>query len=109
MINANILINNYYMRKCGIQIEKVLINEDGKLRTYLKIKIQFGFEKYLDLIIFEMENVSQNFRISQHKLKIEIGRYMYTKPFTPAYLGLCGNCNLIRSYNKRPMGLNALT
>ena len=90
VINTNI---NQVYEKLWHKNREVLINEDGKLRTYLKIKTHFGFEKYLELInSFQNRKCVTKFRISQHKLKIEIGRY--TKPFTPANQRICDKCNL---------------
>ena len=65
-----------------------LINENGKLRTYVQIKTNFGFEKYLD-IIKEHKNrrYITKFKISSHKLKIEAGRY--TRPITPLNERIC--------------------
>ena len=50
--------------------------KEGKLRTYFKIKTNFGYENYLSII----KNVEQRrglskLKISTHKLQIEIGRY----------------------------------
>ena len=70
-----------------------LIREDGKLRTYLKIKTNFGYEKYLDILndFFNRKSLTR-FRISNHKLKIELGRY--TKPYTPLDQRICEKCDL---------------
>jgi len=69
-----------------------LINENGKLRTYVQIKTNFGFEKYLDLIK-EPKNrrYITKFKISSHKLKIESGRY--TRPITPLNERICDRCD----------------
>jgi hypothetical protein len=49
---------------------------EGKLRTYLKIKTNFGYENYLSIIKnFEQRRRLSKLRISAHKLQIEIGRY----------------------------------
>ena len=49
---------------------------DGKLSTYITVKNNFGFEKYLDKIQnFEKRRTLTRFRISAHKLAIETGRY----------------------------------
>jgi hypothetical protein len=46
------------------------------LSTYLTVKNNFGFEKYLDKIKnFEQRRTLTRFRISTHKLAIETGRY----------------------------------
>ena len=75
-----------------VQTQK-LIAEEGKLRTYLKIKCNFGYEKYLDMIKeFNKRKCFAKFRVSNHKLQIELGRY--TKPLTPSDLRLCDKCDL---------------
>ena len=64
---------------------------DGKLRTYAKIKSQYGFENYLNIIKkFELRRCLSRFRISSHRLQIEIGRYQGT----PAHMRFCSKCNL---------------
>jgi hypothetical protein len=69
-----------------------LINENGKLRTYVQIKTNFGFEIYLDFIK-EPKNrrCITKFKISSHKLKIESGRY--TRPITPLNERICDRCD----------------
>ena len=47
----------------------------GKLDTYTKIKCNFGFEKYLNSENFALRRDITRFRISSHRLNIEIGRY----------------------------------
>ena len=70
-----------------------LINENGKLRTYVQIKTNFGYEKYLDLIDeSKTRKTVTKFKISSHKLKIEFGRY--TKPLTPIEERLCDKCDM---------------
>ena len=50
--------------------------------TYLKLKCNFGFENYLHILSdFNQRKSFTKFRISNHKLKIETGRY--SKPITP--------------------------
>ena len=51
-------------------------NEKGKLRTYGLFKRSFSREKYLSVIVKpHILKCFTNFRISSHKLEIEIGRY----------------------------------
>jgi hypothetical protein len=46
------------------------------LITYITVKYNFGFEKYLDKIKnFEQRRTLTRFRISAHKLAIETDRY----------------------------------
>ena len=47
----------------------------GKLDTYTKIKCNFGFENYLNSENFALRRDITRFRISSHRLNIEIGRY----------------------------------
>lgn len=69
------------------------INEEGKLRTYLKIKCNFGTEKYLDILNdFHKRKCLAKFRVSNHQLKVELGRY--TKPETLLHLRICEKCDL---------------
>lgn len=49
---------------------------DGKLCTYFKFKQNFGFENYLNIIKdFGQRRIFTRFRISAHRLQIELGRY----------------------------------
>ena len=82
----NIYIKTWYDNR------NQLIVENGTLRTYLKIKTNFGFEKYLELITdSELRRSITKFKISCHKLKIEVGRH--TKPKTPLEDRICDRCN----------------
>ena len=59
---------------------EIIKNEKSKLRTYAVFKTQIGFEKYLS----EIKNVSvrtqvTKFRLSNHRLNIEVGRYNKNK------------------------------
>jgi hypothetical protein len=48
---------------------------EGKLCTYLKVEHNFGFENYLTIIKnFEQRKIFTRFRISAHRLRIELGR-----------------------------------
>ena len=52
------------------------------MQTYLKLKCNFGFKNYLHILSdFNQRKSFTKFRISNHKLKIETGRY--SKPITP--------------------------
>ena len=69
-----------------------LINENGKLRTYVQIKSNFGFEKYLDLLKEQKKRRSiTKFKISSHKLRIESGRY--ARPLIPLNDRICERCD----------------
>ncbi len=77
------LLNNWYHHKdC---------NKDGKLRTYFKIKDHFGFENYLTLVKnFDQRKAISSFRISAHRLQIELGRFSNT----PLSERICKNRSL---------------
>ena len=71
----------FYKNKWYVKRNK-LLDENGKLRNYLKLKWNFGFENYLHILSdFNQRKSFTKFRISNHKLKIETGRY--SKPITP--------------------------
>ena len=75
-------IDNWYSSRA--------VYEDGKLCTYLKVKQNFGFEKYLNLINkFDIRKSITKLRISAHKLIIETGRYSKI----PRADRLCNKCD----------------
>jgi hypothetical protein len=54
--------------------------KEGTLRTYFKIKTNFGHENYLSIIQnFEQRRRMSKLRISAHKLQIEARRYQGTQ------------------------------
>ena len=70
---SNAILNKFFINEWNKNKEKF---SDGKLSTYLTVKNNFGFEKYLDKIMsFEQRRTLTRFRISAHKLAIETGRY----------------------------------
>ena len=80
----------FYKNKWYVKRNK-LLDENGKLRTYLKLKCNFGFENYLHILSdFNQRKSFTKFRISNHKLKIETGRY--SKPITPLEERICEKC-----------------
>ena len=80
----------FYKNKWYVKRNK-LLDENGKLRTYLKLKCNFGFENYLHILSdFNQRKSFTKFRISNHKLKIETGRY--SKPITPLENRICEKC-----------------
>ena len=69
-----------------------LINDNGKLRTYVQIKTNFGFEKYLDLLKdSKKRRCITKFKICSHKLGIESGRYV--RPLIPVNERICNICD----------------
>ena len=80
----------FYKNKWYVKRNK-LLDENGKLRTYLKVKCNFGFENYHHILSdFNERKSFTKFRISDHKLKIETGRY--SKPITPLENRICEKC-----------------
>jgi hypothetical protein len=70
---SNAILNKFFINEWNRNKEKF---SDGKLDTYITVKNNFGFEKYLDKIKnFEQRRTLTRFRISAHKLAIETGRY----------------------------------
>jgi hypothetical protein len=60
------ILNKFFINEWNKNKEKF---SDGKLSTYLTVKNNFGFEKYLDKIMsFEQRRTLTRFRISAHKL-----------------------------------------
>ena len=69
-----------------------LINDNGKLRTYVQIKTNFGFEKYLDLLKdSKKRRCITKFKICSHKLGGESGRYV--RPLIPLNERICNRCD----------------
>ena len=69
------------------------MNNSSKLRTYKTFKTVFGTEPYLiNSKLFRVRRLITKFRVSNHRLEIEIGRY--TQPKTPLEDRICKNCDL---------------
>ncbi len=69
------------------------IGKSSKLRAYRTFKTVFGTEPYLiNSKFFRVRRLISKFRVSNHRLEIEIGRY--TDPKTPLEERICKNCNL---------------
>ena len=78
--------NNYF------KLWKNQLKHSSKLAFYETFKEFYEEEKYLNVITnFEQRQQFTKFRISNHKLAIETGRY--TKPITPRDKRLCSLCN----------------
>ena len=70
------IVKGYYTALWKKQLD---IHKDGKLRTYVTFKCNYGFENYLSIIRhFEQRKCITRLRISAHKLQIESGRYQGT-------------------------------
>ena len=64
-------------------------NSSSKLRIYGLYKTNIGYEKYLDQIGSKKIRIEiTKFRLSNHKLEIEVGRYKNT----PSHLRFCHFC-----------------
>ena len=73
---CNTIVKQHYLELWTKQAHSL---KEGKLRTYSKIKTNFGYENYLSIIKnFEQRRRLSKLRISAHKLQIEIGRYQST-------------------------------
>lgn len=60
----------------GLWYKQKSLLGDGKLSVYTNIKHNFGYENYLTIISdFEQRRKLTQFRISAHRLRIELGRY----------------------------------
>ena len=72
-------------------VKKYQQNESGKFRTYVLFKCHFEFEPYLQQIRdFKVRQSLSKFRLSNHNLPIERGRYC--KPMTPKDERYCQEC-----------------
>jgi hypothetical protein len=61
-------------------VRETTISNSGKLRNYFQFKCKFGCENYLNLIKdFKQRQAFLKFRISNHRLQIETGRYIKPK------------------------------
>ena len=70
LIRGKLLENWYNSRNAKL---------DGKLCTFLKIKDHFGFESYLSSVnSSDKRKALCRFRISAHRLQIEVGRFSRT-------------------------------
>jgi hypothetical protein len=86
-----------YYNLCGIGSQHSNISK-GKRGVHIKItgmqdsnQDNFGFENYLHILSdFNRRKSFTKFRISNHKLKIETGRY--SKPITPLENRICKKC-----------------
>lgn len=75
-------------------IKKYEMEDKGKFNTYVSFKNVFGYEGYLDKICdFNLRRSLTKFRLSNHGLQIERGRY--TRPLTPREMRLCEKCSVV--------------
>ena len=72
-------------------VRETTISNSGKLRNYFQFKCKFGCENYLNLIKdFLKRQAFLKFRISNHRLQIETGRYI--KPKIAPEDWICEKC-----------------
>jgi len=91
---TNNIINNYHesMKKQYFKAWKSYLTQSKKLKLYELIKTNYETEDYLDTIRnFDQRRHLTKFRISNHKLAIETGRY--GKQRIQANQRLCIFCN----------------
>ena len=82
------LITEYYHKKTTEKIES--FNESSKLFLYSKLKSDIKLENYLLKIpSFKLRQLFTKFRVSDHSLEVEIGRYKNI----PREARTCKNCN----------------
>ena len=82
------------------KVKDVYITEWGKelhsfpvLRTYVRFKTTFKMEEYLcNIRDFKLRKIMSKFRLSSHKLQVEIGRH--AKPKQLLHERICTHCNL---------------
>ena len=77
---------SYYMNEWNL----IRLLQEGKLDTYVKIKTNFGLEKYLLCLPFEQRKLICRLRTSSHNLQIERGRYFGI----PRDQRLCTKCSM---------------
>jgi len=79
VVNENIFLFHYFQRLKDVfkQSWSQSCNDTSKLITYTGFKIDFEWEKYLNvLLIRKFRNAYVRFRTSSHQLMIEHGRYI---------------------------------
>ena len=75
---------------CTVQDYFSILQSQTKLRTYVKYKHDFKLEPYVTKLNFKNRQELSRLRLSDHKLKVEVGRY--TKPKTPLEDRTCTFC-----------------
>ena len=95
---ANLTLKHYHekMKAEYFNIWKLNLKNSRKLAFYHSFKVTYETEKYLDFIKnFDQRRQFSKFRISNHKLAIEIGRY--EKQEIDQRLCIFCNCNEIET------------
>ena len=89
-------INYWFIKINKLDVEETVVHTNlpthNKLELYSKIKQKFVYEKYLDYIVDKKKRISLcKFRLSNHHLSIERGRYL--RPVIPVKDRLCLICD----------------
>ena len=96
MITSNIRLYTYLTERCAGAT--IMITSNRRLYTYLTVRCAGAtiifcqcliFEKYLTMSSFTRRIISK-FRITNHRLPIEVGRYAHL----PMHTRLCDKCEL---------------
>ena len=86
---------------CTVQDYSSILQSQTKLRTYVKYKHDFKLEPYVTKLNFKNRQELSRLRLSDHKLKVEVGRY--TKPKTPFRRQ---NVHLLSQFSRRRVSLS---
>ena len=79
-----------HLMDCTVQDYFSILQSQTKLRTYVKYKHDFKLEQYVTKLNFKNIQELSWLRLSNHKLKVEVGQY--TKPKTPLEDRNCTFC-----------------
>ena len=95
---TNNTVSNYHdiMKNQYLKAWKSYITQSRKLQLYYSIKTNYQIEEYLDTVRnYEQRRLLTKFRISNHKLAVETGRYGKQKiQVDKRYCILCNNSEI---------------
>ena len=96
-VNENLPLCNrkqikQYLKTIYEQHWHMNIQQESKMRTYIKFKYKFQYESYLDILKSQHRKSFTRFRVSAHNLAIERGRY--SRPPLTYELRVCPSCPL---------------
>ena len=87
-------IENKFIQSWEPDVQNV--EKNPILRTYAKIKTNFGIEKYIDSVRnFRYRNIITKIRTNSHSLEIEKGRHRKNEGKIRTCQRLCKNCNVV--------------
>ena len=95
---SNLQLAKYYcsMKSKYLKFWENSVSHSRKLEFYQKFKVNYETESYLDIIrTFDQRRAFTKFRISNHNLAIESGRYTNTLIDDRIYCVLLFKCNRI--------------